>query len=124
MLEIKFVSQNLSTVQKALAARGHQADLDTFKKCDDERRTMLQEIESLRHQRNVVSDRIAAMKKAGDDAEPFVLEMRAVSLKIKDLDKKLSENQESLNRSDSNFGNWPVLVMLCRLTINGGSTST
>jgi seryl-tRNA synthetase len=97
MLEIKFVSQNLSAVQKALAARGHHADLDVFKKCDDERRTMLQEIESLRHQRNVVSDRIAEMKKAGDDAATLVLEMRVVSSKIKELDKQLSENQESLN---------------------------
>jgi seryl-tRNA synthetase len=93
MLEIKFVSQNLSAVQKALAARGHHADLDVFKKCDDERRTMLQEIESLRHQRNVVSDRIAEMKKAGDDAATLVLEMRVVSSKIKELDKQLSENQ-------------------------------
>jgi len=93
MLEIKFVSQNLSAVQKALEARKHKADLDTFKKCDDERRSMLQEIESLRHQRNVVSDRIAEMKKAGDDTQASVVEMRAVSSRIKDLEKKLSENQ-------------------------------
>ncbi len=97
MLEIKFVSQNLLKVQKALATRGHQADLRAFKKSDDERRTLLQEIESMRHQRNMVSDRIAEMKKAGDDSQPLVLEMRAVSSKIKELDKKLSENQESLN---------------------------
>jgi seryl-tRNA synthetase len=57
----------------------------------------LQEIESLRHQRNVVSDQIAAMKKAGDDAESLVVEMRAVSSKIKELDKKLSESQETIN---------------------------
>jgi seryl-tRNA synthetase len=93
MLEIKFVSQNLSAVRNALEARNYQADLDTFKKCDDERRTMLQEIESLRHQRNVVSDRIAEMKKAGDNTQTPVVEMRAVSSRIKDLEKKLSENQ-------------------------------
>jgi len=93
MLEIKFVSQNLSAVQKALDVRNHKADLDTFKKCDDERRSMLQEIESLRHQRNVVSDRIAEMKKAGEDTQASVVEMRAVSSKIKELEKKLSENQ-------------------------------
>ena len=93
MLEIKFVSQNLSAIQKALDARNHKADLDTFKKCDDERRSMLQEIESLRHQRNVVSDRIAEMKKAGEDTQASVVEMRAVSSRIKDLEKTLSENQ-------------------------------
>jgi seryl-tRNA synthetase len=93
MLEIKFVSQNLSAVRKALEVRNYRADLDTFKKCDDDRRTMLQEIESLRHQRNVVSDRIAEMKKAGENAQTPVVEMRAVSSRIKDLEKKLSENQ-------------------------------
>jgi seryl-tRNA synthetase len=97
MLEIKYLRQNLSTVQEALKARGHQADLAAFQKWDDERRTVLQEIESLRHERNVVSDRIAEMKKAGEDAEAIVVEMRAVSSKIKDLDKKLSESQEAID---------------------------
>ncbi len=97
MLEIKFVRQNLSTVKNALNARGHPIDLDKFKRCDAERRDILQEIETLRHQRNVVSDQIAAMKKAGDDAESLVVEMRAVSSKIKELDKKLSGNQVAIN---------------------------
>ena len=97
MLEIKFVSQNLSTVRNSLETRGYQVDLDAFKKSDDERRVILQEIESLRHERNVVSDRIAAMKKAGENPESLVLEMRAVSSKIKDLDKQLAKNQETVS---------------------------
>ena len=96
MLEIKYVSQNLSSVMNALAARGHQIDLEPFKKCDDERHVILQEFESLRHQRNVVSDQIAEMKKAGENAETLVVEMRAVSSKIKELDKQLSENQTTI----------------------------
>jgi len=97
MLEIKYLRQNLSTVQEALKTRGHQADLVAFQKWDDERRTVLQEIESLRHERNVVSDRIAEMKRAGKDAEAIVIEMRAVSSKIKDLDKKLSQSREAID---------------------------
>ena len=96
MLEIKFVSQNLSSVKDAMAARGYQIDLESFKACDDERRVFLQEIEALRHQRNVVSDRIAEMKKAGENAETLVVEMRSVSARIKELDKQLSENQTTL----------------------------
>ena len=90
MLEIKFVRQNLEAVQKALETRGQSADLDTFKTCDDERRAILQELEALRHQRNVVSDRIAEMKKAGDNTDAVVAEMREVSSKIKALDKELA----------------------------------
>lgn len=97
MLEIKYLRQKLSTVQEALKTRGHQADLNAFQKWDDERRAVLLEIESLRHERNVVSDRVAEMKKAGEDAEAIVVEMRAVSSKIKDLDKKLSESQGAID---------------------------
>ena len=97
MLEIKYLRQNLSTVQEALKARRHQTDLKAFQKWDNERRVVLQEIESLRHERNVVSDRIAEMKKAGDDAEALVVEMRAVSAKIKDLDRQLSASQEAID---------------------------
>jgi seryl-tRNA synthetase len=97
MLEIKYLRQNLSTVQEALKARRHQADLKAFQKWDNERRAVLQEMESLRHERNVVSDRIAEMKKAGEDAEAFVVEMRAVSSKIKKLDRQLSASQEAID---------------------------
>jgi len=97
MLEIKYLRQNLSAVQEAFKARGHQVDLDAFQKWDGERRAFLQEIELLRHERNVVTDRIAGMKKAGEDAEAMVVEMRAVSSKIKELDKKLSANQETMD---------------------------
>ena len=97
MLEIKYLRQNLSTVKEALQARGHKADLDAFQKWDDDRRTVLQELESLRHERNVVSDRIAELKKAGDNAEAIVAEMRAVSSKIKELEKQLSASQEAID---------------------------
>ena len=98
MLEIKFVRQNLETIQKALAARGHSSDLDAFKTCDDERRSILQELEALRHQRNVVSDQIAEMKKAGENADSVVAEMREVSTRIKSLDKSLVQTQETLEK--------------------------
>ncbi|MGD9079185.1 MAG: serine--tRNA ligase [Desulfobacterales bacterium] len=98
MLEIKFVRQNLETVQKALETRGQSTDLDAFKTCDDERRAILQELEALRHQRNVVSDQIAEMKKAGDNADSVVAKMREVSSKIKALDKELAEILENFDQ--------------------------
>ena len=97
MIEIKFIRQNLSLVQKALEARGHQLDLGTFKTCDEKRRSILQELEALRHKRNVVSDRIAEMKKAGVTTDALVAEMREVSSHIKVLDKNLALNKEQMD---------------------------
>ena len=98
MLEIKFVRHNLDILQNALSARGEAADLDTFKTYDDERRAILQELETLRHRRNVVSDQIAAMKKAGEDSKAVVTQMREVASKIKELEKALAGTQETLDR--------------------------
>ncbi len=98
MLEIKFVRHNLDILQNALSARGQAADLDTFKTYDDERRAILLELEDLRHRRNVVSDQIAAMKKAGDDSKAVVTQMREVASKIKELEKALAGTQETLDR--------------------------
>jgi len=98
MLEIKFVRQNLSTVQKALSTRGETADIDTFGDCDAQRRAILLEIEELRHRRNVVSQQIAQMKKEEENTDLLVGEMRDVSAKIKDLDRSLSECDEKINK--------------------------
>ncbi|NNL41701.1 MAG: serine--tRNA ligase [Desulfobacterales bacterium] len=97
MLEIKFVRQNFSAVQKALSARGDITQIDNLKDCDVRRREILTEIEKLRHKRNVVTDQIATMKKTGEDAESLIFEMREVSKRIKELDLSLSEYEEELN---------------------------
>jgi seryl-tRNA synthetase len=97
MLEIKFIRQNLAAVEAGLAARGQSVALETFKAVDGQHRKSLQEIEDLRHRRNVVSEEIARLKKAGDPAEALVLEMRSVSARIKELEKTVAETQEGLS---------------------------
>ena len=98
MLEIKFVRQNLEKIEKSLANRGETADLETFKECDTQRKSLLLEIESLRHRRNVVSEKIAAMKKNQEDADDLVTEMREVGGRIKTLELDLTENEEKINQ--------------------------
>jgi seryl-tRNA synthetase len=98
MLEIKFVRQNLSEIQKTLAARGETADLETFKECDTQRREILLAIEDLRHRRNLVSEQVARMKKEGLDTEDLVADMRDVSVRIKELDKTLMANEDIIHK--------------------------
>jgi seryl-tRNA synthetase len=107
MLEIKFIRQNLAAVEAALAARGQSIALETFKSVDGQHRKSLQEIEDLRHRRNVVSDEIARLKKSGDPAEALVLEMRSVSARIKELEKTVADTQEGLNEILMGLPNLP-----------------
>jgi seryl-tRNA synthetase len=107
MLEIKFIRQNLPAVEAALAARGQSVALDTFKAVDGQHRKALQEIEDLRHRRNIVSEEIARLKKAGDPAESLVVEMRSVSMRIKELEKTAAETQENLSAILMDLPNLP-----------------
>ncbi len=97
MLEIKYVRQNLEAVEQALRNRGEAVDLAAFDACDARRREILAEIEALRHQRNVVSEEIADLKKRGEDAESRVLEMREVSGRIKEMEKELGTQEATLS---------------------------
>ena len=97
MLEIKLVREKYCEIEKALSNRGEKMDLPAMREQDDQRRTLLLEIESLRHRRNTVSQEIAAMKQKGVDAEPLVSEMRAVSARIKELDTALASLDKTLN---------------------------
>ena len=94
MLEIKFVRDHLDEIDKMLINRGSMADLSQFKAADDRRREILFEIEALRHRRNVVSDQIAEMKKAAENANTLVADMRDVAKKIKALEIPLAENEQ------------------------------
>ena len=96
MLEIKFLRQNFSLIQKALDARGETVDLDTFITQDNERRAILLEIEDLRHQRNSVSEKIAQMKKNHEDAASLIADMRIVSSNIKDLETSLGASENAI----------------------------
>ena len=107
MLDIKFVRQNLGKVQKMLSERGESADLEAFEKVDKNRRSVLFEIEDLRHRRNVVTEQIARMKKEGTNASALMDEMRDVGTKIKAMEKSLDENESKINQLILNLPNVP-----------------
>ena len=96
MLEIKFVRQNLPTVQKAVENRGGTADWEAFNRADAQRSTVLNEIEQLRHQRNVASEQIAQLKKSGQAADAQMADMRSVGDRIKQLETELTAQEQIL----------------------------
>jgi seryl-tRNA synthetase len=98
MLEIKFVRQNMSLVQEALKNRNTTADLEIFQKSDEDRREILAKVESLRHHRNVVSQQISELKKAGQDADDLVKEMRDVGNTIKELETSMTKLDDLLKK--------------------------
>jgi seryl-tRNA synthetase len=96
MLDLRFIRSRLDDVKKMLADRNYALDLSLFEEVDGKRREILGVLESLRHQRNKVSDEIARMKKAGQDASALIAQMKEVSAEIKELEASLSRVDEEL----------------------------
>lgn len=101
MLELRFIRENIDLVREKTAHRGLATDkVDEFVAVDAKRLELLQEVESLKNQRNTASKEIAQLKQGSDEdkqkADGLIPEMRKTSEHIKDLDKVLGEIQEQL----------------------------
>jgi seryl-tRNA synthetase len=90
MLDLKLLRERLPWVQDRLGLRGQALPWETFEGLDRERRTILQEVEELKHRRNVVSELIGRLKKEKKEAPETIEEMRQVSKRIKELDEALA----------------------------------
>jgi seryl-tRNA synthetase len=96
MLDLKYIRNNLETVAAMLKARNNTLDLSAFKTLDAQRLELLNEVETLKNQRNICSDKIAKMKREKTDAGAEITAMRDVSRKIKELDAKVAEVENQL----------------------------
>ena len=65
-------------------------DLDGFRALDKERRELITATEQLKAQRNKASDEIARLKKAKQNADSLIAEMKQVSERIKQSDERIS----------------------------------
>ena len=97
MLDLKFARTNLDSIREMIKNRGYDLDLAQFEHLDQERRNRLMTLEELRHRRNQVSEKIAAMKKRSDDACELIKDMKKVSADIKEKEKDLSQYAMELN---------------------------
>ncbi|AZK45501.1 serine--tRNA ligase [Paenibacillus lentus] len=90
MLDVKIMRNDFERVEKALQDRGASLELISgFAPLDEKRRELLQESESLKNRRNMVSAEVAKRKKNKEDADELILEMRQVGDRIKELDDEV-----------------------------------
>jgi seryl-tRNA synthetase len=96
MLDIKFLRQNMDLVRRKMLERGQGVDLDAFAGLDARRRDILQEVETLRNERNQASKEIGERKKRREDASSIIAGMTDVSGRIKELEEALKQVEEDL----------------------------
>ncbi|MBC8015719.1 MAG: serine--tRNA ligase [Sporomusaceae bacterium] len=96
MLDIKFVRDNMETVQQALMNRGNNTNLDEFLTLEKERRVLVSQVEVLKNKRNTVSQEISHLKKAKENADDLVAEMRLVGDRIAEIDTAIKDVEAKL----------------------------
>lgn len=96
MLDIRAIRSNPEEIKRKLRRRGQEFRIDDILKLDEERRQVIFEVEELKSNKNKVSEEVAKLKKAKQDAEAMVLEMREVSEKIKEMDDRVKALDEEI----------------------------
>ena len=96
MLDLKFVRENVETVQENLDRRHTTGDLASFVKFYDERRAIIQEVEQLKAVRNAVTAEISQLKRNKENADDKIAEMQRVGDEIGALDNQLRDVEAQL----------------------------
>jgi len=94
VLDLKYIREHPDEVKAALIKRNEMAPLDEILGLDERRRTLLADVQGLRHQRNVTSKEISQMK---EKDRLLIEEMRRLGDQIKALDQEVKSIEEELN---------------------------
>ncbi|MCE2465874.1 MAG: serine--tRNA ligase [Dehalococcoidia bacterium] len=94
MLSIDIIRRQTDKVREALARRGEEFPIDRVLEVDEKRRSLIQEIESMRARRNEASQAMSRMK---ERPQELVEEMREVGDRIKLMEGDLRQLEEEVN---------------------------
>ena len=100
MLSIKFIRENPEIVKKSLKKRKDTEKItwvDELLKVDEGWRSLKQKVDDLRHQRNLVTEEIMNLRKAGKNASQKIQEAKEIPEKIKKHEENLSDLKKKIN---------------------------
>jgi len=95
VLDLKYIREHPDEVKEALIKRNEMAPIDEILEWDGRRRTLLADVQRLKHQRNTTSKEISRMK---EKDQVLIEEMRRLGDEIKALDEEIKRIEEELNR--------------------------
>jgi seryl-tRNA synthetase len=107
VLDLKFIRENPQLIKKSLKDRGIDLNIEGLLELDKERRTFLQKTEGLKHEKNRVTEDIAALKRESKPAEDKIRDMKILSQNIKDFEAKVEEIDKKLAKILLNIPNIP-----------------
>src|SRR5579871_2859052 len=109
MLDLGYVRANVSLVEEKLRARGMDPAvvLGDFAAVDRERREAITQTETLKAQRNKLSEEIAALRRSGGDASAQTEQVKSLKAEGEALEAKAARADESLRELMQSVPNLP-----------------
>jgi seryl-tRNA synthetase len=99
MLDIKLIREQPEIVKNNLARRGDQEKInwvDELLELDNKWRDSKQQVEQLRHRRNVLSEKIAELKRKKEDIENQLQETQRIPREIKKIEEEMATLEERI----------------------------
>lgn len=107
MIDINLIRENPQKVKDALAKRGFDFDAESFLKVDEQYREGLNEIESLKAERNKASSLVPQLKKEGKPVDEIILSTRQLGETIAEKERALATVFEQWQQIQLGLPNMP-----------------
>ena len=107
MLDLKRLRSEPDVVRAALERRGGADGLDRVIELDEQRRSLLPQLEALRAEQNDANEAISAAKASGGSADEQIAAMKAVAAQAKELDADLQAAEAELDGALALLPNLP-----------------
>jgi len=109
MIDLAFVRANLPLVEEKLRARGMDpaVALGDFAAVDRKRRDAITQVETLKAQRNKLTEEIAKLRRAGEDASVVTEQTKALKAEVDSLEATATAADERLREIMQTLPNMP-----------------
>jgi seryl-tRNA synthetase len=109
MIDLAFVRANLALVEERLRARGMDpaAALGDFAAVDRERRDAITQVETLKAQRNKITEEIAKLRREGADTTAQTAQTRALKSQVESLEAAAATADDRLRERMQTLPNLP-----------------
>lgn len=105
MLDLKFIISNLEEVKEKTKARNYAFDFDSLIQKDALRKSVINEVEKLKADRNAISKQVGILKREGKDTTELQEQVKRDAGKMQELDNRLSEIDEEIRSMLLNIPN-------------------
>lgn len=105
MLDLKFIISNLEEVKEKTKARNYSFDFDSLIQKDALRKSVINEVEKLKADRNAISKQVGILKREGKDTTELQEQVKRDAGKMQELDGKLAEIDEEIRSMLLNIPN-------------------